>query len=131
MKHNDGPICNSCSFKLQEGHEKLTEWFNYFKEKYPEMHTSCVYRGKEDQDNDYKTGVSKLQYPDSYHNKTPSQAIDIFTIVYGKAIFDVSFYSKIWDETKVKYPEFEWGGNFPHLRDYPQFQITLDASLHK
>ncbi len=34
------------------------------------------YRGKEDQDKAFKTGKSKLQFPDSKHNSMPSMAVD-------------------------------------------------------
>jgi peptidoglycan L-alanyl-D-glutamate endopeptidase CwlK len=37
----------------------------------------CGHRSKEEQDRCFKLGTSKLQWPRSKHNKTPSQAIDI------------------------------------------------------
>lgn len=37
----------------------------------------CGYRGKDEQNLAYSQGKSKLQFPQSKHNKTPSQAIDI------------------------------------------------------
>lgn len=37
----------------------------------------CGHRTKEEQDKAYKAGRSKLQFPQSKHNKTPSLAIDV------------------------------------------------------
>lgn len=37
----------------------------------------CGYRNKEDQNTAFRLGNSRLQYPKSKHNKTPSLAIDI------------------------------------------------------
>lgn len=35
------------------------------------------YRGKEEQDELFRTGKSKLQWPNSRHNSTPSEAVDV------------------------------------------------------
>jgi len=35
------------------------------------------YRGKEEQNKEFEKGNSKLKYPNSKHNKTPSLAVDI------------------------------------------------------
>lgn len=37
----------------------------------------CGQRGKAEQDSAFKRGTSKLTYPHSKHNKTPSLAVDI------------------------------------------------------
>lgn len=36
----------------------------------------CGHRGQEDQQEAYKNGYSQLQWPDSKHNKYPSEAVD-------------------------------------------------------
>lgn len=36
----------------------------------------CGHRGKEEQQGAYQDGLSKLQWPDSKHNKLPSLAVD-------------------------------------------------------
>ena len=40
----------------------------------------CGFRGKEDQDKAFSDGKSKLKWPQSKHNRMPSDAIDIATI---------------------------------------------------
>lgn len=37
----------------------------------------CGHRGQRDQDEAYRTGKSKLKWPNSKHNKIPSQAMDV------------------------------------------------------
>lgn len=37
----------------------------------------CGHRGKVEQDKAFKVGNSKLQYPNSKHNKVPSLAVDL------------------------------------------------------
>lgn len=37
----------------------------------------CAYRNAEDQDDAFRTGRSKVRYPDSKHNTLPSSAVDI------------------------------------------------------
>jgi peptidoglycan L-alanyl-D-glutamate endopeptidase CwlK len=37
----------------------------------------CGHRGQEAQDTAFKQGASKLKWPNSKHNKTPSLAVDI------------------------------------------------------
>ena len=37
----------------------------------------CGYRGKNEQDKAFSDGMSKLKFPDSLHNKLPSQAVDV------------------------------------------------------
>ena len=37
----------------------------------------CGQRTKEEQDEAFRTGKSKLEYPNSKHNKSPSMAVDV------------------------------------------------------
>ena len=37
----------------------------------------CGGRGEAEQNEAFRTGKSKLRYPDGKHNKTPSQAVDV------------------------------------------------------
>lgn len=45
----------------------------------------CGHRGKIEQDAAFKSGNSKVQYPDSKHNLAPSNAVDIAPYRDGKA----------------------------------------------
>jgi len=37
----------------------------------------CGHRGKQDQDQAYRTGKSQVRWPDGNHNKYPSNAVDV------------------------------------------------------
>jgi len=45
------------------------------------LHFDCAviegFRNKEDQDKAYKAGVTKLEWPNSKHNKYPARAVDV------------------------------------------------------
>lgn len=45
---------------------------------------TCGHRTKSDQDAAFSSGVSKLKWPNSKHNSTPSLAVDIAPCVNGK-----------------------------------------------
>lgn len=71
-------------------------------------------------------GVNKL----SKHNSIPSQAIDIFAYVDGKASWDAEHYKIINNAFKKASEElninYKWGGNFKsknNFKDYPHFEI--------
>jgi len=44
----------------------------------------CGYRSKEEQDEAYRTGKSKLQWPDGKHNTKPSLAVDVAPCINSK-----------------------------------------------
>ena len=62
--------------RLKSCHPDLIKLIMRLDEIYP-VHVTCGYRGKEDQDKAFKEKKSKLKFPDSKHNKTPSLAVDI------------------------------------------------------
>jgi peptidoglycan L-alanyl-D-glutamate endopeptidase CwlK len=45
--------------------------------KYVDIHLLCGYRGEKEQNEAYAAGTSKLPWPQSKHNKIPSQAVDL------------------------------------------------------
>lgn len=59
-----------------------------FKEVIKYYDCTIVYghRGKEEQNKAFSEGKSKLQYPNSKHNKFPSMAIDVAPYIPGKGI---------------------------------------------
>lgn len=108
----------------------MVEWFNWIKEKYPEIHCCWGWRGEADQHADFIAGRSRLDWPHSSHNQTHngmpcSHAIDIFTIdAGGAAKFNPDFFQKIADETVAAGYKITWGGNFKRLKDMDHFELT-------
>lgn len=68
---------NSASLdRLRQCDPRLQELIRRVDEIYP-IHVICGHRNKEDQDKAFLDKKSKLKFPDSKHNKTPSLAVDI------------------------------------------------------
>lgn len=92
-------------------------------------HFDCTiiegHRGRERQTNAYRSNRSRVQWPNSRHNKHPSQAVDVMP------------YPIDWDERERLYEfagfvkataiqmgiEVEWGGNFKGWFDGPHWQL--------
>ena len=62
--------------RLKECHPDLQKLILRVDEIYP-VHVICGYRGKEDQDKAFTEKKTKLQFPNSKHNKRPSLAVDV------------------------------------------------------
>jgi hypothetical protein len=71
------PIFGKQSRKnLESCHEDLQKLFNEVI-KHFDCSVICGHRGQEEQDRAFHDGRSKLKFPESKHNKTPSLAADV------------------------------------------------------
>jgi len=61
---------------LSQAHPNLQKLFNEVI-KYYDCAVICGHRNEKDQNKAYNDGLSKLRYPQSKHNKTPSLAVDV------------------------------------------------------
>ena len=61
---------------LAQAHSDLQIVFNEVINHY-DCAVICGHRNEEDQNKAYNDGLSKLRYPQSKHNKTPSLAVDV------------------------------------------------------
>lgn len=75
---------------LETCHEDLQRLFNEVI-KHFDCRVTCGHRGQEEQDKAYHDGKSQLKWPESEHNKMPSQAVDVIP-------FPVN-----WDDTRRFY----------------------------
>jgi peptidoglycan L-alanyl-D-glutamate endopeptidase CwlK len=75
---------------LETCHDDLQKLFNEVI-KHFDCRVICGHRGKEEQDKAYHDGYSKLQFPESKHNKMPSLAVDVVP------------YPVDWDDTRRLY----------------------------
>lgn|SRR3990167_2317628 len=131
-RHRSGPICPSCSNKLEKAHHELLFWFTWCKGMNANAHISWAYRGEKEQNEAFEKGLSKAQYPKSPHNHTDENgnpeayALDIFELTEeNTARFEKSWYEKIWLETmEAGWDDIEWGGNFKTQKgDLNHFQL--------
>jgi peptidoglycan L-alanyl-D-glutamate endopeptidase CwlK len=59
--------------------------FNEVAEIWP-IRIVCGHRGEQEQNEAYDKGFSKLKFPNSKHNKTPSLAVDVVPLKHGGVI---------------------------------------------
>lgn len=91
----------------------------------------CGRRGKAEQNKAFDAGNSRLIYPQSAHNKTPSRAVDIapYPIDWGNLVrfremlcrFDAL--AKLMKERGEIESEFEYGADWSCFKDYPHVEI--------
>ena len=97
---------------------------------------TCGYRGKQDQNTAYQKGASKLQFPKSPHNQLPSLAVDLvpypvdWNDIYRFKEMAAAFFAvaNLLKERGEITHEFEWGGNWRTLKDYPHFEVQVAPS---
>jgi peptidoglycan L-alanyl-D-glutamate endopeptidase CwlK len=88
----------------------------------------CGHRNKAEQDEAFAKGNSRLKFPHSMHNRLPSLAVDVVLhpLPDWKDIPKFDEFAKgvkrIAQEMNIK---IECGADWPRLRDYPHFQLTL------
>jgi peptidoglycan L-alanyl-D-glutamate endopeptidase CwlK len=86
----------------------------------------CGHRGREDQNAAFKAGTSKVQWPNSYHNTTPSLAVD--AAPYPLRWDDLKGFEELAKVVKRKAKELkieiEWGGDWKKFKDYPHYQLA-------
>jgi len=85
----------------------------------------CGHRNKADQDKAYKEGKSKLKYPASKHNKTPSLAMDCTP--YPLDWNDTKSFHAMADHMKKAAKTVKvgivWGGDWKSFFDGPHFEL--------
>ncbi len=85
----------------------------------------CGYRGKEEQDAAFATGNSKFQFPNSKHNTSPSQAIDIAP--YPVDWDDIERFKRLAIVIKKCASDsgigVSWGGDWKKFKDYPHWEL--------
>lgn len=85
----------------------------------------CGHRNQEDQDRAFYERKSKLKWPKSRHNSTPSEAVDLcpFPVNWNdiKAFKELAV--KVKEAAENVNVEIEWGGDWVTFKDYPHFQL--------
>lgn len=121
--------------RLQPCHEQLITLFKAVIRVY-DFRVMCGHRNEADQEAAFKAGTSPLHWPNSKHNKFPSQAVDILPnclVVNGKINWnDTKAFEKAYKElSEIVFREAEklnikikWGGHFPRI-DLPHFELVL------
>ncbi len=76
----------------------------------------CGHRGKVEQQKAYRTGGSKLQYPDSKHNSLPSLAVDLAPYNKGIDWSNIDAFEELnklmQTEASKQGVKLRWGGDW-------------------
>lgn len=132
-KHQNGiPECPLCSDKLKQAHPIIATWFrDIVKTTFPDCHISWSYRDKANQDECFKDGKSKLQYPNSMHNKVDDKgapsahALDLFRLCSnGMASWEWKFFRDIASRSEEAKAPITWGGEWKAFADSDHFELT-------
>ena len=91
---------------------------------------ACGHRSKKEQDKAFNEGKSKLKWPKSKHNKTPSLATDFYPVVNGKAEWDdlepykalIIHFKTVANELGIT---ISCGGDWKKFKDYPHIELIL------
>jgi len=91
----------------------------------------CGQRGEKDQNEAYRSGKSRLEFPQSKHNKVPAMAVDVVPypidwnnnerfIRFGEFVLGVA--STLYDLNMIE-NKISWGGDWQKFKDMPHFEI--------
>lgn len=87
----------------------------------------CGHRSQEAQDRAYFVGNSKLKWPQSKHNTTPSLAVDVAPYNKGIDWYNFAPFRKLAEIVKAEAlkqnVKIIWGGDWKSFPDYPHYEI--------
>lgn len=130
IRHSNDPVCTRCNKIMEEADSDLVYWFFIMRSEFIDLHVSCAWRGEHDQNFYFKTGKSKVQWPNSKHNVMEngspcSKAIDVFRLKNGMAEFRFEYYKQVSDFLKSQNAPILWGGDFKKFKDGPHFELNV------
>jgi peptidoglycan L-alanyl-D-glutamate endopeptidase CwlK len=95
--------------------------------KHTDISILCGHRGEEEQNKAFNEGKSKVRFPFSKHNKTPSLAVDIAP--YPIDWSDIQRFKDLAEIVKECAEKLdisvEWGGDWVKFKDYPHWQLKI------
>lgn len=93
----------------------------------------CGHRTKEEQEAAVKSGASRLHYPKSKHNQSPSLAVDVAPWVRGAVSWFAPDYPPIASHIKATWETMteaergghtlSWGGDWTSFVDRPHWEL--------
>lgn len=123
-KHKNIIDCPACQEKLKQADDRLANWALLLRASIPELHISWSYRDELSQTKAFKSGHSKLQWPDSKHNTLPSQALDFFQIDAN----GVAYWQPRWLASALgpaaKAAGFVYGGDWVRFKDFSHVELA-------
>jgi peptidoglycan L-alanyl-D-glutamate endopeptidase CwlK len=86
----------------------------------------CGFRGEAEQNAAFAKGNSKLQFPKSKHNRSPSLAVDVapLPLDWNNLGAFIKMGHIIKREARELNINIRWGGDFTSFKDYPHVEIV-------
>ena len=119
-------------------HEDLQDLFNEVVKTY-DCTITCGHRGKEEQNEAYRTGRSKVKFPHGRHNASPSKAVDAYPYPVNMENLDrmIHFAGFVLGLAKSMEINIKWGRDWDSewylndknkttFKDYPHFELLED-----
>ena len=105
--------------------ERLQRIFNAVIEKI-DCAVICGHRGREEQEEAFRTGASRAHYGESKHNYLPSCAVDVtpWPVYWGNKKRFEELAEVVKATAKDMGIDIVWGGNFKGFFDGPHFELT-------
>jgi peptidoglycan LD-endopeptidase CwlK len=87
---------------------------------------ACGHRGEQEQNEAFARGFSKLKFPKSKHNKTPSLAMDLvpFPVDWKNLKRFDALAVIVKDEAARLGVKLVWGGDWVKFRDRPHYELA-------
>lgn len=125
------PKFSARSLKNLEQCHPLLQLLMYEAIKVTDFSVICGFRGEREQNEAYNRGNSKLKWPQSKHNQTPSLAVDIVPYpidwnderrfrTLGTVVKEI--WAQLPEEKKEGW-SLSWGGDWKTFKDFPHFEL--------
>ena len=125
------PKFSARSLKNLEQCHPLLQLLMYEAIKVTDFSVICGFRGEKEQNEAYARGNSKLKWPQSKHNQTPSLAVDIVPYpidwnderrfrTLGTVVKEI--WAQLPEEKKEGW-SLSWGGDWKTFKDFPHFEL--------
>lgn len=110
--------------RLNSAHPDLQRLFNEVI-KHIDCTILCGHRGKEEQNEAFRTGKSKAKWPESKHNTVPSLAVDVvpWPLDWSDTVRFKSLAAFVLATAEKMGIKIRWGGNFSNIVDLPHFEL--------
>ena len=110
---------------LSQCHPDLQRVFAKVAETEP-IEIICGHRNKADQDKVYREGFSRVRWPNSRHNSSPSQAADVLPlpIDWENLVAFKRLAERIKEIAALMGVPIDWGGDWAHFPDFPHWELA-------
>jgi peptidoglycan L-alanyl-D-glutamate endopeptidase CwlK len=111
--------------ELATAHPDLQRLFNEVIKQF-DCSVICGHRGKADQEKAFLDGFSKVRWPKSKHNKTPSMAVDVvpYPIDWNDEKRFYALADVVKEEAKRLKVKAKWGGDWKTFKDLPHWELS-------